>query len=468
MPDRARPTFFQLSGLISAVVTFALARSLLLADAVTPAALAEALFLSATRGTSLVRTLLAARAIDTLRLEQVLERGEAPYMRHISPVSTLVDRLPPGVCDRLLAIPVRIDPRTGTVDVAVVDARDPHPAEELSYWLKAPVRVVRTSIATMEAALLRIVARVEAEPEPELGMRALAPPIWTPAPGPIPSSLFRTPMYGSTAFDAAAATLEPPTEDADIAFPLTRRHLAGQRIINLGAPAVEAIEKPRARSPAGRAEADPILDLKRRKTSALSAPLPDRDEPPPPTARGPFPSEPAQALSATARSPSAASPDALGAVVGRMAETQDRDEILDLLVAGTRAVARRAGVFAVRRDALTGWTCSRDLAERHALRSVRLTNALPTVLHRAFERNGPTLTTLPIDAAHAPLVSVMRSPPSGQVVVAAVMAEGKPVAVVFADGVGEPTPALERIGVLARAAGEALGRLLRERREKSA
>jgi len=51
----------------------------------------------------------------------------------------------------------------------------------------------------------------------------------------------------------------------------------------------------------------------------------------------------------------------------------------------------------------------------------------------------------------------------------AVTAEGRPAAVVFADGIGDATAALERIGVLARTAGEALGRLLRERRgEKSA
>jgi hypothetical protein len=446
-------------------VTFALARSLLLADAVTPAALAEALFLSATRGTSLVRTLLAARAIDTLRLEQVLERGEAPYMRHIAPVTALVDRLPPGLCDRLLAIPVRSDPRTGTVDVAVVDARDPHPVEELAYWLKAPVRVVRTSIATMEAALLRIVARVDSEPEPDPGMRALAAPIWTPAPSPIPPSFFQTPMYGSSAFDAAVAALEVPTDDLDIAIPLTRRNLGWQRVIDVGPPAIEkATDRGRMRGRSDPPDADPILDLRRRKATS-TLPMPDHASPPL-TARGPFPGEAATAPSAA--SPGAVKPDALAAVVGRMRETQDRDEILDLLVEGTCAVARRAGVFAVRRDALTGWAGSRDLAERHALRAVRLPNALRTVFHEAFDRSGPSLTRIPADVAHAPLVAVMRSPPSGQVIVAAVVAEGKPIAVVFADGIGQAPAALERVGVLARAAGDALGRLLRERREKSA
>ena len=130
-----------------------------------------------------------------------------------------------------------------------------------------------------------------------------------------------------------------------------------------------------------------------------------------------------------------------------------------------RAVARRAGVLAVRRDALVGWTSSRDLAERQALRTVRLPNAVRTVFHEAFDRPGPgLLTRIPTDAAHAPLVAVMRSPPSGQVVVAAVLVEGKPVAVVFADGISDAPAAVERVGVLALTAGEALGRLLRERR----
>ncbi len=440
-------------------MTFALARSLLLADAVTPAALAEALFLSATRGTSLVRTLLAARAIDTLRLEQVLERGEAPYMRHIAPVTALVDRLPPGLCDRLLAVPVRSDPRTGTVDVAVVDARDPHPAEELSYWLKAPVRVVRTSIATMEAALLRIAARVEPEPDPEIGMRSLAPPIWAPSPRPIPASFFRTPMYGSKAFDAAAASLEAPAEDPDIAIPLTRRNF-GQPIIDVGAPAIEKDGSPAAAREArerdarerdARNDADPVLDLNRRKTSPVASTagstVPPSREPPPST-------EPSHAL---------------GSVVERMHAAQDRDEILDLLVAGTRVVARRAGVLAVRRDALVGWTASRDLADRQSLRGVRLPNAVRTVFHEAFDRSGPTLTRVPVDVAHGPLVAVMRFPLSDQIVIASVMAEGRPVAVVFADGISDAPAAVERIGILARTAGDALGRLLRERRgEKSA
>src|ERR1700722_10839628 len=115
-------------------MSFALARSLLLADAVTPDALAQALLVSATRGTSLVRALLATRAIDAMRLEQQLERGDAPTMRHVTPVMSLVQHLPPGLCERLLALPVRRDPRTGTIDMAGGEGRDRHPAEGAGTW----------------------------------------------------------------------------------------------------------------------------------------------------------------------------------------------------------------------------------------------------------------------------------------------------------------------------------------------
>jgi Type II secretion system (T2SS), protein E, N-terminal domain len=453
-------------------VTLALARSLLLADAVSPAALAEALFLSATRGTSLVRTLLAARAIDALRLEQMLERGEAPYMRHIAPVMVLVERLPPGLCDRLLAMPVRHDPRTGTVDVAVVDARDPHPAEEIGYWLKAPVRMVRTSIASMESALLRLGDRIEADTD--LGMRALAPPIGAPPSAPAPPHVTRTPLYGMPA-PAARGTSDPPLEDPDLAIPLTRRNLGAPPVaqlsleatslasapVEIGPPAIERFRRP--------GDSDPVLDLRRRKPLPGPPVQVDPGYGPASTVRGPFapmqapaPGPPAVALGRPpSLHPAAAEPVS---VPDRMRGARDRDEIFDLLVAGTRSFSGRVVVLAVRRDALAGWTGSAEIADRAALRAVRLPSTSPTVLHRGLEDPDPRLVRIPADAAHAPLLSVMRSAPDEDVALAPVQAEGRPVALVVADGLGDGAAAIERLGVLARAAGEALGRLLRDRR----
>ncbi len=121
-------------------------------------------------------------------------------------------------------------------------------------------------------------------------------------------------------------------------------------------------------------------------------------------------------------------------------------------------------VLAVRKDALVGWTASREFADRAVLRAVNLPNSMPTVFHAVLETQAPHLVRVPMDAAHAPFIAVMRSPPSGQAVVAAVHAEGKPVAIVFADGLADAGAAMERVGALAVAAGEAFSRLLHERR----
>jgi hypothetical protein len=225
-------------------MSFALARSLLLTDAVTAEALAQALFVSATRGTSLVRALLTTGAIDAPRLEHQLERGEAPYMRHVAPVMSLVHQLPPGLCERLLALPVRRDPRTGTVDVAVVDARDPHAVEEVAHWLRAPVRMVRTSLAAMGAALRRVDSKAE------LGVRPLAAPIWVPAPGER-VDVADTPAYGLPAVDASKLRAfeederEPQSEEealvADAALECIRAATDRDQILELVVEGVRTV-----------------------------------------------------------------------------------------------------------------------------------------------------------------------------------------------------------------------------------
>src|ERR1700722_10696954 len=93
-----------------------LARALLLAEAVTPEALAEALVLAATQGTSLPRGLIGAHAIDSAQLEQFFETyhegSSAPVLLRVTPLRELAANLPPGLCERLQAVPVRRDPLT--------------------------------------------------------------------------------------------------------------------------------------------------------------------------------------------------------------------------------------------------------------------------------------------------------------------------------------------------------------------
>jgi hypothetical protein len=143
----------------------------------------------------------------------------------------------------------------------------------------------------------------------------------------------------------------------------------------------------------------------------------------------------------------------------------DRDTILELLVSGVRPAAPRVAVLAVKRDLLMGWTCSPEMGDRTALRSARLAAPPDSVLSAALGTDDAMLARIPKDAAHAPLLAAMHSPPLGEVALVAVRVDGKPVALIIADDLGDSMAVTKRMQELAHAAGEALGRLLRDRRK---
>jgi hypothetical protein len=414
-------------------MTLPLARSLLLAEVVTAEALAEALLVSAARGTSLVRALLMVHAIDPPQLERHLERGDAPYMRHVAPVLRLVEQLPSGLCERLLALPVRRDPRTGTIDVAVVDASDPHPAEEVAHWLRAPVRTVRTSLASLDAALRRTSGVGQ-------GVHALAPPIWLPSASESPGAVDAAEYEGSE----ADADPDRAGDDPNIPFPLTRRSLAPAPMG--GAPVIERDVR--------LDHQDPVVDLHRRKTS-IPAVAGHSDQPV--TERGPFGKSRHGSADALAR------PVAdVASILDSIRETHDRDAIFELVLAGAHTVARRAAVLAVKRGVLVGWTCSPQLADYDALRTIHL-GAGVTVLASALDHEGARIVSIPVDAAHAPLLSMVKTPLAAEVALVAVRVEGKAVALVLADDLTQPTVAARRLEEIARVAGAAIGQALRRR-----
>lgn len=140
----------------------------------------EAAFIAHARdGLPFVRALLEAEAITPEALEHELSRSDLPVLRTVMPVAVLASALPRGLCQRLLAVPVRQDPYTGTVDVAVVDPFEPHVAEELSYHLGMGVRVVRAPFRAMEEALLaleRDESMGQADGAPSGGPRSMAEP----------------------------------------------------------------------------------------------------------------------------------------------------------------------------------------------------------------------------------------------------------------------------------------------------
>jgi len=249
----------------------------------------------------------------------------------------------------------------------------------------------------------------------------------------------KTPAYGVAAFagirmadgttsSSATEIAGLPAPDPNIPFALTRKSLAPISIVALSEPVIER---------EARAETDPILDLRRRKSS----------------------------LSAVAPNAPAAPFAPVTAILEAIRDANDRDSILELLVAGTRTVARKVAVLAVKGDAVVGWTASPEFGERAALRTTRVSPSMSDLFTEALTASTARLVRIPKDAAHAPLLSAMSAPPSGEVALVAIRVEGKAVALVLADEMGDTLIATQRMEELAGVAGESLGRLLRQRRK---
>jgi hypothetical protein len=212
-----------------------------------------------------------------------------------------------------------------------------------------------------------------------------------------------------------------------------------------------------------------VLDLRRRKVGG-SPDVPELDPADVVTAESSITTLVRSAPNAVQRAPVIA-PNAPAApfadvadVLEAIRDANDRDSILELLVAGARTVARKVAVLAVKRDALVGWTCSPELADRSVFRAARVSIAMSSLFSDALAADVARLARIPKDAAHAPLLAVMKSPPFGEVALVAVRVEDKAVALVIADELGDTLAATRRMQDLAGTAGEALARLLREKR----
>jgi len=127
--------------------------SLLLRAGVSVAEVEEALGRAVGAGQSLARSLDQGSPNLRARFERELARMETPSIELVRPELEQLALLPPGLSDRLGAVPVRRDPRSGRVDVAVLDPLDRHVSSELEFHLDAKVRVLRAEPEVLQAAL---------------------------------------------------------------------------------------------------------------------------------------------------------------------------------------------------------------------------------------------------------------------------------------------------------------------------
>jgi hypothetical protein len=152
-------------------------------------------------GQSLARALVEGDGGLERRLERELQRVEVPSLELVRPELEQLALLPAGLAERLAAVPVRKDARSGRVDVAALDPLDGHVAAELEFHLGAKVRVLR------------------AEPEALKGALAGAVPARTPSGPPLPlvrkavTADLRGPSLAAKPPESAAPSEPPPPSE---------------------------------------------------------------------------------------------------------------------------------------------------------------------------------------------------------------------------------------------------------------
>jgi hypothetical protein len=474
-------------------VTYELARALLFTEAVDSPALGGALLHAARDRSSLVRALATHELLPAEELDAELGGAGRKGDEALSPSRRLMASLPAGLCARLVAVPL-LD-LGNVIEVAVADVRDRHVAEELSYWLGKEVRLVAASIWAIDEAIAslrpgskRPSAPVPANLRADRGERfegtprgapssdrrlrySQAPPTLPTIPQfphapdfeeiarvepPEPRPTSQTPAWGTVvelAVSAGAVMSDPPSA-LDLADERDGRHPGEaddeRAIESEGAALRRAMHLPPA-APVPRFSSRPPATPPMRFPSSIPPPMPSashaalrsasaggKSNPPPPTA----PLEPVDAHDS----------------LTRLREAMDREALVDALVRAAGVVARRVAIFAVRRSGFAGWSCSRGFAERDRLRELTLPLGAPSVLALATAAGSYFGPILPNDA-HARLMAVMEHA-TRDVAVLAIKAQGRAALVLLADELDDSMLGTRYLDQVARAAGEALSRIL--------
>lgn len=277
------------------------------------------LFQHVTRRLPLAKLLNELPQPGAQTIEEELAKIDAPFVRTVAPVTRLVETLPPGLCRVLLALPVRQDILTRTVDVATFDPRDQHIEREFGYHLQAPIRLIRAPLAAIEEALRRL---EEPTPAPE-----------APRPPPPDRVARRTPPYLlRSQIEAAANSVPQLRAPSERPIPLVRR--------------TEGV-------PVSSAAVQSLRSTTQRPIGPFSAGAP----------RGPFPDP--------------------GPLYDAIRGAANRDEVIDLLLNGLAMLAGRAGTFVVRKSEYQGWRCNEALAHGETFREVRIPADVPSIFATA-------------------------------------------------------------------------------------
>jgi hypothetical protein len=398
-------------------VTVELARRLI-ESGVPLADIEAALLLVVERGLSLPEALAERDAGLLSRVEQELARSELPSVLTVRASPELFARLPVGMCRRLLAVPVHVDPRTGRVDVAAVEPLDPHIVQEFTFHLDQPVRVLQASLDAVKAALDRLQhgAKVSVLP-PRRSPDALS------SDAPIPL----------VKLDTGARS--------DAPIPLVRRSMLPAR-----APSVV---------PAKRSAVPPSV-LPEAESVALSW----RSKPPPVDLVAGAAELNKQAARASSVAPA---PNPI-TTRERLEEARSPEGVLDVL---RDCLAPAASiVFAVKNASFDGRVASPTVEARTAAKNISLLSHQPSVLETAV-KSGFYLGPIPNTPNHRELREALPPDAVNEVYVTVVTVSDRASLVWLLAGFEQSLDLTRRADEIALVAGRVLARILRERKLRS-
>jgi Type II secretion system (T2SS), protein E, N-terminal domain len=422
-------------------VSLELARTLLLSEALDRAALARALR-SHVLGEGSLPSALVNAGVDSARVDNTSAAWDGPSVMRVMAKQEIMAALPEGLALRLFVVPIRIDPQTGVVDVAVVDPDDAHTLNEVGFALQCQVRAVRAPFAAIAEALEKTATTAvplvkQAKGAKQGTLSGLGPgrrppsnanvPVQSP-PRPAKPSATRTPAWGIPA--ATAVDDEPPSQRYE-PIPLTvrRNSLSGGIVSNEEVVyTLEQRSHPPSEAPiplVGSRQSTPVAQVR-----------------PPNLPRPPF-----------------ADP---GPVLDAMRAAKVRDDVMHALLTGVRAVALRVGLLVVKRDAFVGWSCADELCAQQTWAKVHVSTGYPSALATAAAE-GTYLGSVQPSEAHTPLLDAVERA-SRDVAITPVKVGARAALLIYADELGDPALSTKRMEELARAAGEALARILRDKR----
>ena len=135
-----------------------------------------------------------------------------------------------------------------------------------------------------------------------------------------------------------------------------------------------------------------------------------------------------------------------------------RDDVIDCLIVGMGTVARRVGVFAVKKDHYRGVACNAALGDPARFKTLEISADATTVLGIAAT-SGSYVGPLPVTPPHEDLLAFMKDV-STEISATLIRVAGRPAVVLFADGLRDTAVASRRAEELGHEASLAFSRIL--------